>query len=73
MAAILDRTKILLDVNQSPIISHNCAQYKWDPIIHVWEWAVEWFPYVKYMDKPVGDRALTCDVVLYNIYQYKLQ
>ena len=60
-AAILDRTKILLDVNQGPIIGHNCAQYKWDPIIHVWERAAEWFPYVKYMENIIGRLAAILD------------
>ena len=41
-AAILDQTKILLDVHQGPIIGHDCAQYEWDPFIHVWERAAEW-------------------------------
>ena len=27
-AAILDLTKILLDVHQGPIIGHDCAQYE---------------------------------------------
>merc|ERR1711893_498370 len=28
MAAILDRTKILLDLHQGPIMCNNCAQYE---------------------------------------------
>ena len=60
-AAILERTKILLDVHQGPIIGHYCAQYKWDPIIHVWERAVEWFPYVKYMENIFGRLAAILD------------
>ena len=49
-AAILDFSKILLDVHQGPIIGHNCAQYEWNPFIHVWDPAAESFPYVKYME-----------------------
>ena len=40
-AAILDRTKILLDVHQGPITCHNCAKYERDPLIHVWDMAVD--------------------------------
>merc|ERR1711893_462164 len=35
MAAILDWTKILLDVHQGPITGNNCAQYESDPFVHV--------------------------------------
>ena len=40
-AAISDLTKILLDVHQGPIIGHDCAQYEWNPFIHVWERAMD--------------------------------
>ena len=61
MAAILDLTKILLDVHQGPIIGHDCAQYEWNPMIHVWERAAEWFPYVKYMENEIGHLAAILD------------
>ena len=61
MVAILDQTKILLDVHQGPVIGHNCAQYEWDLIIHVWERASEWFPYVKYMENVIGHLAAILD------------
>ena len=44
-AAILDQTKILLDMHQGPIIGHNCmncARYEWNLFIHVLELAAEW-------------------------------
>ena len=61
MAAILDRTKILFDVHQGLMIGHDCAQYEWDPFIHVWEWTAEWFPYVKYMENEIGCLAAILD------------
>ena len=61
MTAILDRTKILLDVHQGPIIGHDCAQYEWNPFIHVWERAAECFPYVKYMENEIGRLAAILD------------
>ena len=51
MAAILYPTKILLDVHQGPIIG---PQYEWNPMIHVWERAAEWFPYGKYLENEIG-------------------
>ena len=60
-AAILDRTKILHDVQQGPTIGHNCAKYEWDPFIHVWERAVEWFPYDKFMENVIGRLAAILD------------
>ena len=54
MAAILDQTKIFLDMHQGLIIGHDCAQYEWNPFIHVWERAAELFPYVKYMKNEIG-------------------
>ena len=52
-AAILDQTKILLDLLQGPIIGHKCAQYEQDPLTPVLELAAEWFSYVKYREIPI--------------------
>ena len=33
--AILDQTKMLLDVHEGPIIGHDCDQYERGPFTHV--------------------------------------
>ena len=60
-AIILDRTKILLHVHQGPTISHDCAQYEWNPFIHVWDSAAESFPYVKHIENIICHLAAILD------------
>ena len=71
MVAILDQTKILFDVHQGLIIGHECAQYEWNPSMHVWERAAEWFPYVKYMENEIGPLAAILDrtKILFDVHQ----
>ena len=38
--------KKIFDLHQGLMIGHDCAPYEWDPFIHVWERAMEWFPYI---------------------------